>query len=237
MICIYKITNPKGKIYIGQTIDFTKRLNHYKNGANKSQVRIYNSIKKYGFENHTIEIMEQCNIDDLNSKERYWQDYYNVIDRNGLNCRLTNTNDKKGIFSNETKEKMSKSRKGIVFSDEWKDKLGLIWKGRKHSEETKRKMSESAKGKKKSPEHIAKLPQNQKGKFRPKHSEETKLKQSLNNGKSKKVYQFDLQGNFVQEWRNVTQAAISLNSSPQNISACARGKLNTSGGYKWSYSI
>lgn len=236
MIGIYKITNPKGKVYIGQTIDFTKRCNHYKNGSNKAQIRIYNSIKKYGFETHTLELIEKCDITLLNERERYWQDYYNVIGRNGLNCRLTNSLEKKGIFSQETKNKMSKSRKGIVFSEEWKKKLGLVWKGRKHSEETKRKMSEAAKGKKKSKEHIAKLPQNQKGKFRPKQSEETKLKQSINNGKAKKVYQYDLQGNFIQEWRNVSQAAINLKINTQNISSCALGKLKSSAGYKWSYS-
>lgn len=31
MIGIYKITNPNGKVYIGQSIDLERRLYYYKN--------------------------------------------------------------------------------------------------------------------------------------------------------------------------------------------------------------
>ena len=108
-----------------------------------------------------------------------------------------------------------------------KDKTG------RHTEETKRKMSESAKGKKKTAEHIAKLPQNQKGYKGKKRSEETKLKQSLNNGKARKVYQYTKDNEFIKEWRNVTEAekAYSIN----NVSGVALGKLKTCGGFKWRY--
>ena len=73
MIGIYKITSPSGKIYIGQTTNFIKRKNYYKNGAKPYQVRIYNSLEKYGYDAHTIEFIEECLVENLNERERHWQ--------------------------------------------------------------------------------------------------------------------------------------------------------------------
>jgi len=235
MIGIYKITSPSGKIYIGQTTNFTRRKNFYKNGAQIAQTRIYYSLQKYGYELHNIEFIEHCLVENLNERERHWQDFYNVIGSNGLNCRLTEAENKSGFMSDETKIKMAKSRKGRITKDETRKKLSLIWKGRKHTEETKLKMSNSAKGKKLTYEHIAKLPQNQKGYKRPNISESTRLKLSLTSAKARVIFQYDLNGYFIKEWRNASQAAKELKSSPQNISTCARGKLKTAIGYKWSY--
>lgn len=233
MIGIYKITSPSGKVYIGQTTNFTKRKNYYKNGAKPYQIRIHNSLQKYGYDAHTIELIEECLVDNLNEKERYWQDFYDVIGDNGLNCRLTETKDKSGFISDESKAKMSEARQNRILTDKEKYRLKSLFLGRKHTEETKRKMSESAKGRKFTAEHIAKLPQNQKGKYRPKASESTKIKQSLNSGKSKVVYQYTMNGMFIDEYRNVSEAQRCLGI--KNISSAALNKIPSSGGFKWSY--
>ena len=54
MIGIYKITSPTGKVYIGQSIEIEKRWMRYKNITKsvKKQPAIYNSLLKYGSENH-----------------------------------------------------------------------------------------------------------------------------------------------------------------------------------------
>jgi len=233
MIGIYKITSPSGKIYIGQTTNFTKRKNYYRNGAKPYQVRIHNSLQKYGYDAHTIEFIEQCLLENLNERERYWQDFYDVIGENGLNCRLTETKDKSGFISDESKSKMSVARQNRILTDKEKYRLKSLFLGRKHTEETRLKMSESAKGRKFTAEHIAKLPQNQKGKYRPKASEATKIKQSLNSGKSKIVYQYTINGMFIDEYRNVSEAQRCLGI--KNISSAALGKIPSSGGFKWSY--
>ena len=49
MIGIYKIINPKGKIYIGQSIDIDRRFNEYKKLQCNQSKKIYYSLKKYGF--------------------------------------------------------------------------------------------------------------------------------------------------------------------------------------------
>lgn len=58
-IGIYKITSPSGKVYIGQTWDSKKRFSNYKNLYCKTQIKLYNSLKKYGFDNHIVEIIHE----------------------------------------------------------------------------------------------------------------------------------------------------------------------------------
>ena len=93
MVGIYKITNPNNKVYIGQSIDIEKRFKQYKRYSCKAQPKLYNSLNKYGVENHIFEIIKKCNIEELNTKERYYQEKYNAI-QNGLNCVYTSINKK-----------------------------------------------------------------------------------------------------------------------------------------------
>lgn len=107
MIGIYKITNPNNKVYIGQSVDITTRWNtHRRSIYNKKKTRLINSFLKYGVNNHIFEIVEVCDVLKLNERERHYQDYYNVIEF-GLNSKLTQTNDKSGSLSEETKQKIS----------------------------------------------------------------------------------------------------------------------------------
>lgn len=113
MIGIYRITSPSGKIYIGQSTNIFKRLSVYKRMPKQcKQSRLMNSFKKYGVDKHIFEIVEQCEIHQLNDRERYWQDYYDCIGKNGLNCVLTKSSDKSGLASNELKKRFSDMRKG-----------------------------------------------------------------------------------------------------------------------------
>lgn len=112
---IYKIISPSEKIYVGQTVNFYRRIDFYKNCRCKTQKKLYNSIKKYGWENHIFEILEECEISKLNEREKYWQDFYDVLGEKGLNCRLTTTEDKTGKLSEETKNKIRMSWKNRVY--------------------------------------------------------------------------------------------------------------------------
>jgi group I intron endonuclease len=130
MTGIYKITNPKGKVYIGQSRDLEKRKLQYSKYLKKycRQLKLVNSINKYGWELHIFEIIEYCDFDLLNIKERHWQEFYNSID-NGLNCLYTKTLDKPALFGLETRERMSKSQIGKTRSDSHKRKISESKKG------------------------------------------------------------------------------------------------------------
>lgn len=48
---IYKITSPTNRIYIGQSINIQKRIWSYiSNHGAKTQYKLHNSLKKYGWE-------------------------------------------------------------------------------------------------------------------------------------------------------------------------------------------
>ena len=132
---IYKITNPNGRIYIGQSIDIETRKSKYKCLSHSSkQPKIFLSIQKYGFENHIFEIIEECPTEQLNERETYWKQYY--LDQvNGdwkqvMFCNLYDSGG--GPLSEETKQKISKSNKGKIPSDEIKQKRIMGLKRGKH---------------------------------------------------------------------------------------------------------
>jgi hypothetical protein len=112
--------------------------------------------------------------------------------------------------SNNTKDKISKSKQGVISHN----------KGKKLSEETKNKISSSLKGKRNSDNF----------KITETH------KQILNKSKYKPVIQYDLEGNFIKEWecmKHPFEQGIVLD--PNGISACCKGRQKTCGGFKWKY--
>lgn len=168
MIGIYKIKSPVDRVYIGQSTDIDYRFLCYKRLKCKPQLRIYNSFMKYGVDNHVFEILEECSVDSLNERERHWQDFYNVLGKQGLNCLLVSTDSLQRVLSDEMKLKISNSLTGFRHSEESRAKIskGLI--GRPVSEETRRKISESNKNKYRSPETARKISDALKGRKIPK---------------------------------------------------------------------
>lgn len=157
MIGIYKITSPSGKIYIGQSVNIANRLSKYKNANCKTQRVLYNSIIKYGWKAHKFEVLCECDIIELNDKERYYQDLFNVVSDSGLNCMLTTSSTKSGKasestisiltgrkLSDATREKMRNKK----LSEEHKAKISNGLKGRIVTEETRNKISKSNSGRK-----------------------------------------------------------------------------------------
>jgi group I intron endonuclease len=188
MIGIYKITSPNNRIYIGQSVNVKSRFSKYKSLDCKSQTKLYKSFLKYGIINHSFEVLEECLLESLNDKERYWQDFFNSGSREHLNCRYTASNDKSGFMTYESKLKMSKSRTGIKRPISLIEKLKQINTGSKRSEESKLKMSLAQVGKKASLETRQKMSLFQKNK---KVSLDTKQKMKENNKMSKKIIDLD----------------------------------------------
>ena len=82
MIGIYKITNLiNGKPYVGQSVDIHKRWKREKEDSKNVKSNSYNyplmrAFRKYGIDNFSFEVIEECNIEELNEKEIYWIDFY-----------------------------------------------------------------------------------------------------------------------------------------------------------------
>jgi group I intron endonuclease len=178
---IYKITSPNGSIYIGLSNDIYYRIySCYKKLRCKAQHKIYNSLIKYGIDNHKFEIIhivenfeEYEKIKILRKLEiAYIQKYNSFYGNNNFGMNLTKggeiieltdetkkiMNDKKKgrIVSQETREKLRKINLGKKLSQEHKDKISISHKGKIVSELTKKRLSESHKGEKHSFERIQK---------------------------------------------------------------------------------
>lgn len=80
VICgIYKITNNiNGKFYIGQAEDIYHRFRtHFWVHGRHHNSAIDAAIHKYGLDNFTLDILEQCPKECLNEREKYWgEEYY-----------------------------------------------------------------------------------------------------------------------------------------------------------------
>lgn len=214
IIGIYKITSPSGKIYIGQSVNWERRHQEYKRLQCKCQRRLYNSLLKYGVEQHTFELIEKCSLEQLNEREIYWGEYYDVLGKNGLGLKLGNAGGKR--------------------SEESKLRQGAATKGRKDSDEARQNKSKAFTGRKFTAEHCIKLGQSKKGVPKPSVSKVHKGNKYREN-KGKAVLQYDKQGNFIKEWNTAYQASQELNIHYGSISCCCLGKTKTAGKFIWTF--
>lgn len=86
MTCgIYKITNKiNNKSYIGQSVFIEERWKEHKENAWDKISPLYEDMRKYGIKNFSFNIIEECDTDLLNEKEKYWISFYNSY-LNGYN--------------------------------------------------------------------------------------------------------------------------------------------------------
>ena len=100
---IYKITNLlNGMIYIGQSKKpYNKTKSYFGSGA-----KIKGEIYIHGKENFKKELLEECNsIDELNSRESQWIDFFDSANpKKGYNLRLGGNDSK---FNEEFKKNIS----------------------------------------------------------------------------------------------------------------------------------
>ena len=152
-ICgIYKITSPTERVYIGQSIDINKRFVYYRRMACKNQTKLYRSFLKHGVENHTFEIIHECELSKIDVLEKAYIAMYNSYNTIcGLNLRSGGAN---GLHSEVTKKKLSVRAMGRTHSDEARAKMRIGQSKRPiMSAETKEKHRISALGKNKGKKH------------------------------------------------------------------------------------
>lgn len=91
MIGIYIIKNEiNNKVYIGQSINIEKRIKeHFWKAQNKKDVSyntaIHQAIRKYGKENFSWKILQECTEEELDSLEKKFIKEYNSLTPNGYN--------------------------------------------------------------------------------------------------------------------------------------------------------
>lgn len=142
---IYLRTNlVNGMQYVGQTKNFKVREGHWK----CFKLRYANQLmtddrKKYGLENWSVKILEECENDKLDELEKFWIEKLDTMYPNGYNCTRGGAITFK--HSDETKHKISEANSGEKNGQYGKDPWNKGIKGC-FSDETLKKMSESNMG-------------------------------------------------------------------------------------------
>ena len=225
MIVIYKITNPLGKIYIGQTKNYTQRLYNYSN-PNSNQIgrKLYNSIKKYSWEQHKVEVIQILeNSPDvqgiLDNLEIYYIEIFNSV-KKGLNLTYGGNG---GKPSQETINKKIASKTNKILQYDLNNNFIKEWGGLIEIETILGYKRET-------------IRMNINGKTQSTHGYKWFYKDKspkVFKSKVRKINQYDLEGNFIKEWDNVKEAKIWLGVG--DIYSCLIGKQKTSNNYIWKY--
>lgn len=216
MYTVYKHTCPNGKIYIGVT-SLNVKSRWGKNGSLYKNMLFGKAIQKYGWDNIEHEILfDNLNKDEAEKKEieliakfkSNMRDFGYNVETGGLTHKHTQ----------DTRDKMSKTRKNKPLS-----------------EQHKKALSESRKGIIFSNEHIENIRKSHRGYVMP-ESQKHKISESCRNKGIKKVMQFTLNGEFLQTFDSLKEALYSVGGKSEgNISSCCRGKKKNAYGYMWKY--
>lgn len=128
--------------------------------------------------------------------------------------------------TDESKEKMSNSHKELYLGEEYYKKSVE----RLSSKERLDYMSEVMKEKWNTEEYRDKMQ-----KIFSSDEHKRKLSESHKNKNTKKVNQYDQNGQLIKTWNSITEASESLSIKIAGISNCCNGLRRTAGGYIWEH--
>lgn len=217
---IYKIENLiNKKIYIGKSIDILTRWKEHKvNYMNPAKdCTLYRAIRKHGIENFSFTIIEECEPTNeiLNEREKYWINYYDSF-KNGYN----DTYGGDGVLRNSYL------------------KIRQLWDQGLSSGEIKKNMNCSEKvltNALKGYSNYGLKEANYRASNAPGASE-NKRKAAMQACNSKTVYQYSLDGNYLNEYDCPMAASKALGKGiTSHINRVLSGKSKIAFGYLWSY--
>lgn len=132
MIGIYKITNNiNNKVYIGQSVNISARWKAHRNipfNPNNEEYEkpLYRAIRKYGLENFTFTVLEECLPEELDDKEIYWISKFDSTDiKNGYN--LTKGGQSAQTSSKLTQEEVDQIKFLIKNTEQSYGEIGKIF--------------------------------------------------------------------------------------------------------------
>ena len=217
MIGIYKIENKiNGKVYIGQSIAIKTRWQQHKYEAQtgESQAPLYLALRKYGIENFSFEVLEECPQELLNEKEIFWIAHYKSNDRDfGYNVLAGGQNG------------------GVLYPNEW---FYELWDAGFTVGEIQKELGVShgtVKAKLEGYKDYNAHTSRSRGAIKARNEGVLFPNQEIY-----PVYQYNLMGDFVRSFSNVTEAAQNFSNKPNcsdNITHVINGKQKTAYGFQW----
>lgn len=205
---IYLVSNCFGE---PNQIYIGKEKSHQIDGRKGSHMRTYGEDSKFDY----IDNCDGWSKKEWRPLEKFWIKHFK-----DYGFELMNGNEGgsgPNFQTQEAKDKMSISNKGKNL-------------GKNHTQSTKDKISKALKGTKRDETTIKNM-----SKPRTKLD---KFKFSNLDKKNKKIIQYNLNGEFIKEWKSLQEAEIFLNvNNNTNISACCLNKQKTAWGYIWKFKV
>ena len=229
---VYKHTTPSGKVYIGITsVDVKDRWMSGHGYRHNSYFE--NAIKKYGWNNIKHEILlTELSKDEAENAEIELIKQFNSNDRKyGYN--IESGGNSQGRMSEETKDKIRKSRTGRKASLETRMKISNNSKRENLSQETLLKMSIAKKGRKLSESKKKKISNAGIGRI---VSEETRNKISIaNKGRidPRRIPVICVETGKI--YHSMYEVELSGIATRSKVAEVCKGKRKTAGGYHWKY--
>lgn len=235
---IYKIMNPTGRVYIGKTMNFKNRMSIYKVAKAKNQGLLQNSLLKYGFNNHSVEIIDTFNgnNDYASGKEMFWVRTFMSHEpkyKTGKGMNLTDGGEGMVgyIASVETRAKQSVAKKGKAPHNKGKRGQPAWNKGLKvgvdYTVKPKKKYVGTEEERKiKFGSHNIGHTRNRGRKYDKKFIEDKAAKRRgiPNTALYKPILVYNINGEFIKEYPSAKHAAKELNVHVWTIGHHASGK-------------
>ena len=143
---VYKIiNNTDGKVYIGQTVHYYKRIqshvSHLKAGTHFNE-HLQRAWTLYGENSFTFEIIQPCDVEELDNLEKKYIKVNKACDaKHGYN--MMHGGQSYRTFTDEVRAKMSKSGVGKKFSEQHKNKISASRMGLRHTNECMQRIAKT----------------------------------------------------------------------------------------------
>jgi len=220
-ICgIYKYQNLiNNKIYIGKTIDIAQRKRDHRSDASnpkRDNCIFHKALRKYGEENFSFEIVEECSKQELNEKEKFWIQYYNSKVPNGYNMTAGGDDGQADLFKKAVYQYdlMGNFIAEYESASEAARQLNLF----------KSNLTAACRGE-----------TSQCGGFQWKYKNDDKIIKPIAEKNGKLVAQYDKEMNLIKIYTSAVTASKETNIGVSSIRNCCNGVSKTGGGYIWRH--
>lgn len=228
MVGIYKITNLiNGDSYIGRSVNIKRRFMEHKAPKNGGGKTIHAAIQKYGLENFSFEVLEECPEEMLDEREVYYigklKPKYNIASGGRGPTGMRHTDKTKRLLRQKAKtewDNKSEEEKERIIQENLKGPRI----GHAVTEETREKLRQKSKGKKQSRETVEKRMQTMQ-----KKRESGWKKNPTGNWKPVVC----LESGMV--FPSVKSAAYYIGASPCGVSAVLNKRQSSCRGFHFDY--
>lgn len=214
---IYKIINKiNGHVYIGQSVEIEDRWTRHKWSAfhdkDEEDYPLYRAFRKYGLDNFTFEIIKICPREELTKWETYYIDYFNsfIEGYNQTSGGEGHYGQEKPVYQYDLNGNFIKSYPSMAeAARQLNIKKQNIYK-------CCHKEYKTANG------------------YQWTQDPHEKMSKTTF-GQGKRVYQYDLEYNLINDYPSLAQASRETGISYSHLKRAIYGKILTAGGYIWSH--